>query len=196
MCVLTDNQARKKLVLTLPNTDNNDVTVNKPDDVSLVDCSNIDKATSTSADPWQKKMLFNEVTKLEGPWLRSRHEIKKDRYQKKTNAQTDSRTSFYKRSLALKVTVPERGCTLYLQHIYMPPGDEAQHVIASIRSYVRDSSPSRKFRIMKANVIHNRAYDDVEGCRLVVPEDQAAHLLVIWLLARWYGLPSMGKSTA
>ena len=80
-------------------------------------------------------------------------------------------------SLALKATVPERGCTLNLQHIHMPPGDEAQHVITLIRSYVRDSSPSRKFRIMKANVIHNRVYDDVVGCRLVVPEDQAAHLL-------------------
>ena len=177
MCVLTDNQARRKLVFTSPNFDNNDVTVNKPNDVPPVGCSNIDKATSNSADPRQKKMLFNEVAKLEGPWLRSRHEIKKDRYLEKTNARTDSRTSIHKRSLALKAAVPERGCTLYLQHIHMPPGDEAQHVIASIRSYVRDSSPSRKVRIMKANVIHNRAYDDVVGCRLVVPEVQAAHLL-------------------
>ena len=129
-------------------------------DVPLVDCSNIDKATSNSADPRQTKMLFNEVAKLEGPWLRSRHEIKKDRYQEKNNARTDSRASIHKRSLALKAAVPERGCTLYLQHIHMPPVDEAQHVIASIRSYVRDS------------------------------------FVAIWLLARWYGLPSMGKSTA
>ena len=77
MCVLSDNQARRKLVFTSPNIDNNDVTVNKPDDVLLVDCSNIDKATTNSADPRQKKILFNEVTKLEGPRLRSRHEIKK-----------------------------------------------------------------------------------------------------------------------
>ena len=72
-------------------------------------------------------MLLNEVAKLEGPWLRSRHEIKKDRYLEKTNARTDSHTSIHKRSLALKAAVPERGCTLYLQHIHMPPGDEAQH---------------------------------------------------------------------
>ena len=83
MCVLTDNQARKKLVFTSPNIDNNDVTANKPDDVPLVDCSNIDKATSNSADPRQKKMLFNEVAKLEGPWLRSRHKIKKTDIKKK-----------------------------------------------------------------------------------------------------------------
>ena len=72
ICVLTDNQARRKLVFTSPIFDNNDVTVNKPDDVPPVGCSNIDKATSNSADPRQKKMLFNEVAKLEGPWLRSR----------------------------------------------------------------------------------------------------------------------------
>ena len=30
MCVLTDNQARMKLVFTSPNIDNNDVTANKP----------------------------------------------------------------------------------------------------------------------------------------------------------------------
>ena len=51
MCVLTDNQARRKLVFTSPNFDNNYVTVNKPDDVPAVGCSNIDKA--------QVKALFN-----------------------------------------------------------------------------------------------------------------------------------------
>ena len=30
------------------NIDNNDATVNKPDDVPLVDCSNIDKATNNN----------------------------------------------------------------------------------------------------------------------------------------------------
>ena len=133
-------------------------------------------------------MLFNEVSKLEGPWLRSRHEIKKDRYLEKTNARTDSRTSIQKRSLALKAAVPERGCTLYLQHIHMPPGDEAQHVIASIRSYVSDSSPSRS-QNYEDNGIHNRAYDDVVGCRPSICCD-----LVIGQMV--YGLPSMGKSTA
>ena len=70
--------------------------------------------------------------------MRSRHEIKKNIYQEKTNTRKDSRTSIHKSSLALKAAVPERGCTLYLQHILCLLEMKHNTLVASMRSYVRD----------------------------------------------------------
>ena len=61
--------------------------------------------------------------------MKRRHEIKKSIYQEKTNARKDNRTFDHKGHPALKAAAPERGCTLYLQHIHMPPGNEMKHNI-------------------------------------------------------------------
>lgn len=107
---------------------------------------------------------------------RQKKVARRERQHQERDTNRQRQPSYTKRTL--KGCIPEKGVTLYVEHIQMCLDDTDDDIVKMVKVYGQTHS----VRVMNGYVIHNRVCTDIVGCKITVP---ASHVEKVMLEDFW-----------